>query len=182
LVALINSCYFDPGATELYVMPFEISPAAFHAFSCRRAVAVWHSRNLLKVLVLAWLPVRTFWRRCMAQRDLEVSGREIAQMAFELKEPPRLPVTLIGGGSWMVHLAGKTFAEIKENPEASAKVFMEAFELIGHDLIWMGSGGANYPIHFLGCPIKDDSSDPTILLGTVINSLRENDSFATHHS
>ncbi len=107
----------------------------------------------------------------MAQRDFEMTGREITQMAFELKEPPRLPVTLLAGGSWMVHSAGKTFAEIREHPEIFARLFIQAFERVGHDFLWMGF--VNYPIHFLGCPIKDDSSDPTTLVGTVIKSLKE---------
>jgi uroporphyrinogen decarboxylase len=39
-------------------------------------------------------------------------------------------------------------------------------------------GFPNYPIHFLGCPIKDDSSDPPALLGTVIKSLKEVESLS----
>jgi len=99
-------------------------------------------------------------------------------MAFELKEPPRLPVTLFAGGAWMVHWAGKTFAEIKENPEMIADVFIRAFERVGHDFFFTGSNFVNYPFHFLGCPIQDDSSDPPALLGTVIKSLKEVDSLS----
>lgn len=112
----------------------------------------------------------------MAEGDFEMTGREVTQMAFELKEPPRLPVTVIAGGSWMVHWAGKTFAEIKDHPEIRAKIFTRFFEQVGHDLLWMGA--VNYPIHFLGCPIKDDSSDPPALLGTVIKSLKEVESLS----
>ncbi|MBI5967906.1 MAG: uroporphyrinogen decarboxylase family protein [Deltaproteobacteria bacterium] len=107
-----------------------------------------------------------------------MTGREITQMAFELKEPPRLPVTVIGGGAWNVHLAGKTFAGIKEDPEKIAEVFIQAYEGVGHDLLWSGSNFINYPIHFLGCPIKDDSSDGPALLGTVIKSLKEVESLS----
>jgi len=102
-----------------------------------------------------------------------MTGREVTQMALELKVPPRVPVTVIGGGAWNVHLAGKTFAQIKEVPEKIAAVFIQAFERVGHDLLWTGSNFINYPIHFLGCPIKDDSSDGPTLLGTVINSLQD---------
>jgi uroporphyrinogen decarboxylase len=102
-----------------------------------------------------------------------MTGREIAQMALELKEPPRMPVTAIGGGAWMVHLAGKTFAGIKEDPEKIAEVFIQAYEKVEHDLFWTGSNFINYPIHFLGCPIKDDSSDGPALLAPVIKSLKE---------
>ena len=99
-------------------------------------------------------------------------------MAFELKEPPRLPVSIFAGGAWMVHWAGKTFAEIKENPEMIADVFILAFERVGHDFFFTGSNFVNYPFHFLGCPIQDDSSDPPALLGTVIKSLKEVDSLS----
>lgn len=100
-----------------------------------------------------------------------MTGRDVTRMAFEQSEPPRVPVTVIGGGAWKVNMAGKTFAEIKEDPEKIAEVFIQAFRKVGHDLLWTGSNFVNYPIHFLGCPIKDDSSDSPALLGTVIQSL-----------
>lgn len=102
-----------------------------------------------------------------------MTGREVTRMAMELREPPRVPVTLIAGGEWNVHLAGKTFAGIKEDAQRIAEVFIQAYERVGHDLLWTGSNFINYPIHFLGCPIKDDSSDGPALLGTVIKSPRE---------
>jgi len=105
-----------------------------------------------------------------------MTGRGITRMAFDLLEPPRLPVTVIAGGSWMAHQAGKTFAEVKEDPEKIAALSIRAFERVGHDLFWTGSNFVNYPFHFLGCPIKDDSSDSPALVGTVIRSLNEVDS------
>jgi len=107
-----------------------------------------------------------------------MNGREVTRMAFELKEPPRLPVSLFAGGAWMVHWAGKTFAEIKESPEKIADVFIRAFERVGHDFILTGSNFVNYPMHFLGCPIQDDSSDSPALLGTAIQSLKEVESLS----
>jgi uroporphyrinogen decarboxylase len=104
-----------------------------------------------------------------------MTGREVAQMAFELKRPPRVPVTLIGGGAWAVHQAGKTFAGIKDDPRQIADAFIRYFNQMGHDLFWTGSNFLNYPIHFLGCPIKDDSSDYPMLEGSVIKSLGEMD-------
>ena len=102
-----------------------------------------------------------------------MTGREIAQMAFELKKPPRVPVTLIGGGAWAVQHVGKTFGQIKNDPNQIADAFIRFFELFRNDLIWTGSNLLNYPIHFLGCPIKDDSADGPALEGTVIQSLDE---------
>ena len=52
-----------------------------------------------------------------------MNGKEIALMAMEQVKPPRVPVGLITGGEWYVHQAGKTFAEIKSDPDALAKVF-----------------------------------------------------------
>jgi uroporphyrinogen decarboxylase len=105
-----------------------------------------------------------------------MTGRDITRMAFDLEEPPRVPVTLIGGGSWMVHLAGETFAGIKGDPHKIADVFIQAFQKLGHDLMWTGSNFINYPMHFLGCPIEDNSSEGPALIGTVIQSLDELDS------
>jgi uroporphyrinogen decarboxylase len=102
-----------------------------------------------------------------------MTGRDVARMAFELGEPPRVPVTVIGGGACYVHMLGKTFGDIKDDPEKISDVFIQAYRKIGHDLIWTGSNFINYPIHFLGCPVKDDSSDGPALLGTVIESLED---------
>ncbi len=104
-----------------------------------------------------------------------MTGREIVQMAFDLKKPPRVPVTLIGGGAWAVHYAGKTFRQIKNDPKQIADVFIRFFDLFQNDLIWTGSNFLNYPVHFLGCPIKDDSADSPGLEGTVIQNLEEID-------
>jgi uroporphyrinogen decarboxylase len=103
--------------------------------------------------------------------ETAMTGREVTQMAFDLKEPPRVPVTLIAGGSWMVDQAGKTFAEIKKDPQQIADVFIQAFRKLGHDLLCTGSNFVNYPIHFLGCPIRDSSSDGPALTATVIQNL-----------
>ncbi len=104
-----------------------------------------------------------------------MTGREIAEMAFNLKKPPRVPVTLIGGGAWAVHWAGKTFAAIKDDPHQIADIFIRFSRKFSNDLLWTVSNFVNYPIHFLGCPIKDDSSDSPALQGTVIKSLDEID-------
>ena len=56
-----------------------------------------------------------------------MTGREVMRIAFELGEPPRVPVTLIGGGAWNVHLEGETFAGIKENPNTAARIKQSFF-------------------------------------------------------
>ena len=81
-------------------------------------------------------------------KEVGMSGRDVARMALELKESPRVPVTVIGGGACYVHMAGKPFEEIKNDPEKIADVFIQAYKKIGHDLLWTGSNFINYPIHF----------------------------------
>lgn len=102
-----------------------------------------------------------------------MTGKEIVQRAFEFQDVPRPPVTLIGGGAWAVNKAGKTFAAIKKDPAQIAEVFIQYYQLFEHDLIWTGSNFLNYPISFLGCPIKDDGANYPALEGTVIKSLDE---------
>jgi uroporphyrinogen decarboxylase len=102
-----------------------------------------------------------------------MTGREVARMALELDVPPRRPVTLIAGGEWYVHQAGETFADIVNDAGRIARVFVEAFRRVGQDLMWTGAGLLNYPAHFVGCPIRDDSSDTPALLGSAISSPRE---------
>lgn len=105
-----------------------------------------------------------------------MNGRNVSLAAFELKESPRVPVTLIGGGSWYVHWAGKTFAGIKNDPQQISDIFVRAVKEIGHDLLWTGSNFINYPIHLLGCDIQDYSSDGPVLLNSVIKNLEEKNS------
>ena len=102
-----------------------------------------------------------------------MNGKEITQLAMELEKPPRIPVGLITGGEWYVNQAGKTFAEIKSDPKALAQVFTDGYRKTGQDFIWTGAGILNYPIHFLGCPMEDESSDSPKLMGTVIKRLDE---------
>jgi uroporphyrinogen decarboxylase len=102
-----------------------------------------------------------------------MTGKEIASLAFELKPVPRLPVTIIGGGAWAVNSAGETFGRIKNDPGRIADAFIRYARQFRLDLLWMGSNFINYPIHFLGCPLKDDSADSPALEGPVIKSLDE---------
>lgn len=100
-----------------------------------------------------------------------MTGKQIALMALEGRPTPRLPVTLVAGGSWYVHHAGQSFAEIKQDPAALAQVFIKAYQDIGHDLLWTGAGLLNYPAYCLGAPIQDQGSDSPALLATVISDL-----------
>lgn len=102
-----------------------------------------------------------------------MNGRQIAQLAIEQKLPPRLPVALIAGGEWYVTAIGRTFSQIIDNPQQIANIFIKGFETIGQDLLWTGAGLLNYPIHFLGCPIVDDTPASPMLSGTVISSMEE---------
>jgi len=102
-----------------------------------------------------------------------MTGKEIASLAFELKPVPRVPVTIIGGGAWAVNRLGKTFAQVKNDPDQIADAFIQYVRQFRLDLLWMGSNFINYPIHFLGCPIKDDSADSPALDLPVIKSLDE---------
>jgi len=100
-----------------------------------------------------------------------MTGRSVVEQAFALQKPARMPVALVAGGEWYVHQAGKTFAEIKNDPGKIAGVFVENYRRLGQDLMWTGAGLLNYPVHCLGCPIQDDTSDSPKLSGTVIQSL-----------
>jgi len=83
-----------------------------------------------------------------------------------------LPATLIAGGSWALHMAGETFAGVKNNPERIADINVQAFRKAKSDILFLASFG-NYPIHLLGCPIIDNSSEAPTLIGSVIQSLDE---------
>jgi len=100
-----------------------------------------------------------------------MNGKNIARMAIEQKRPPRLPVALIAGGEWYAQTAGLTFSQIINNPELIAQIYINGFQKVGQDLLWTGAGLLNYPVHFLGCPIVEDSFSTPALKGSVISSL-----------
>lgn len=102
-----------------------------------------------------------------------MKNRIVAEMALEQKTPPRQPVALIAGGEWYVNAAGKTFGGIKEDPQQIADVFIRGYHSTRPDLMWTGGGLLNYPVHFLGCPIVDQTSDSPALGGTVISRPEE---------
>lgn len=102
-----------------------------------------------------------------------MTGRDVIESAFAHKKTPRLPVALVAGGEWYVHRAGKTFAEIKNDPNRIAAVFINGVRTVGQDLLWTGAGLLNYPAHFLGCPIEDHTSDSPKLTDTAIKSLED---------
>ncbi|MBT3388291.1 MAG: hypothetical protein HN417_10200 [Desulfobacula sp.] len=102
-----------------------------------------------------------------------MNGKKVATLAIEQKMPPRLPVALIAGGEWYVAACGQTFSNIIKSPQQLADIFIKGFETIGQDLLWTGAGLLNYPIHFLGCPIVDDTPASPMLSGTVITNLKE---------
>ena len=110
-----------------------------------------------------------------------MTGREVVESAFLHKESPRLPVALVAGGEWYVHQAGKTFAGIKNDPKQIAAVFIDAYRKLGQDLLWTGAGFLNYPAHFLGSPIEDDTSDTPKLTDTVIKDLDAVDELDFQH-
>lgn len=100
-----------------------------------------------------------------------MNGKEIAKMAIEQKPTPRLPVALIAGGEWYAQTAGLTFSQMIHHPELMAQIYINGFNKVGQDLLWTGAGLLNYPIHFLGCVIVEDSFSTPALKGTVISSL-----------
>jgi len=102
-----------------------------------------------------------------------MNGKKVALLAIEHKRPPRLPVALIAGGEWYVSARSQTFSQIIDKPQELADIFIKGFEAIGQDLLWTGAGLLNYPIHFLGCPIVDDTPASPTLSGTIISSIDE---------
>jgi len=141
----------------------------FFSYSCS-IFFLTHSRPLVSVVVK--IPLKS---PSAGVGGGIMTGKEIVRLAFELKPVPRIPVTLVAGAAWAVHRAGKTLAQIKNDPDQIADVFIRYYRQCRQDLLWTGSNFLNYPIHFLGCALKDDSSDSPALEGSAIKSLDELD-------
>ena len=81
--------------------------------------------------------------------------KEIIAKTIRLEKTPRLPVSLLSGGTWALTSSGLTMEQaLKENPQRLASVIAETNEIVDCDIVWPGSGYHNLAIRGAGGEIK----------------------------
>jgi uroporphyrinogen decarboxylase len=84
-----------------------------------------------------------------------MNSKEIITGLLELRETPRLPVSLLSGGAWALNSAGITLEQaLSEDTEKVAETLYRAYTGVSSDLIWTTSGYSNIVIGALGAKIK----------------------------
>ncbi len=107
-----------------------------------------------------------------------MSGKDILLEAMRLGTPPRVPVSLWGGGVFAVDHAGCTFKELVSNPQRTAEAIISVNERVGSDAVFPGSGFVTFPVRALGgsATIEFPEAGAPALVGTAISDLSEVDS------
>jgi uroporphyrinogen decarboxylase len=84
-----------------------------------------------------------------------MNAKEIIGNLMDLKETPRLPVSLLSGGPWALNSNGLTMERaLSVPPEETAGVLYDAYTGVGSDIVWATSGYSNVVIGAVGGRIK----------------------------
>jgi uroporphyrinogen decarboxylase len=84
-----------------------------------------------------------------------MNAKEIIGNLLELKETPRLPVTLMSAGAWALNSNGQSLEKaLSAPPEETAEILYRAYTGVGSDIIWAVSGYNNIVIGAVGGKIK----------------------------
>ncbi len=103
------------------------------------------------------------------------SGKEIFLEAMRLGRPPRVPVSLWGGGAFTVYHAGHTFEELATDPQRTAEAIISINEKVGSDAVFPGSGFVTFPVRALGgtAEVRFKEVGAPALVGAAIGGLDE---------
>lgn len=75
--------------------------------------------------------------------------------AFQLKATDHVPATVFGGGVWTIRRWKKQFGELLNDPQAYARLIIEANRELDSPIVYVGSGYNNYLAAALGGRIKE---------------------------
>ncbi len=78
--------------------------------------------------------------------------------AFQLKATDHVPATVFGGGVWTIRRWKKQFGELLNDPQAYARLIIEANQELDSPIVYVGSGYNNYLAAGSGGESKSASS------------------------
>ena len=109
-----------------------------------------------------------------------MNSREIITGLLELRETPRLPVSLLSGGAWALNSAGITLEQaLSEDTEKVAETLYGAYTGAGSDIVWTTSGYSNIVVGALGAKIKFRQKGTPDVIDTRINDVSDIDGIDT---
>ncbi len=80
--------------------------------------------------------------------------REIILKAFEGGKPPRVPVTLFGGGMWSIKDFGSTFEGLAHDAAKMTEMLLAEADRLHCDIVYAGSGYNNFHAAVFGGKMK----------------------------
>lgn len=84
-----------------------------------------------------------------------MTHKETIEKLIRLEATPRLPVSLLSGGTWALNRSGLTMEQaLAEKPERLAEIIARTNEQVGCEIVWPGSGFHNLAIRGAGGRIK----------------------------
>lgn len=93
--------------------------------------------------------------------------------ALSLGRPPRIPVSVWGGGMWTARMMGTTLLDLSRDGEQMAKALQMAYERIPFDIVFVGSGYPNALYGALGGKLRFEGISAPKLEGPVLKDLGE---------
>lgn len=94
--------------------------------------------------------------------------KDVIMRALDLDKADRMPVALIGGGTWSVRHYGATFRELSTDAEKMSDMLVEMSGRLMSDIVYAGSGYPNFPIAALGGKIKFRETGTPDLEGPIV--------------
>lgn len=91
--------------------------------------------------------------------------------AFKLKTPETsgcVPVTIFGGGVWMVRRLKREFDELLDDPQDYARLIVDATKELESPIVYVGSGYGNYLPAALGGTLKPHELGPPEMRAPII--------------
>ncbi len=79
-----------------------------------------------------------------------MAPRETILKAFEMGKPERIPVTVFGGGMWIIKDFGTSFEELSKNPDKMVEMWTKQADRVQSDIVYVGSGFNNFHAAALG--------------------------------
>lgn len=102
-----------------------------------------------------------------------MTPKETILCALRGETSPRVPVALIGAGTWSVNHSGTSFRELSTDASKMAEMIVKMSDILRSDIIYVGSGYPNFPVAALGGKIKYRDIGTPDLEAPIVSSERD---------
>ena len=85
------------------------------------------------------------------KEESKVNSKEIIKKALKREKTPRVPVTILSGGTWCFNSNGISLKKALEmKPDAAADIIIKTNQKVNSDIVWPASGYNNLAVQAIG--------------------------------